>query len=236
MSEAFERAREGMARVGERRMQAYDGMMEQRTNRAAGNALQSGDYAGASNALYQGGNIQGGMAVQNAGRASQTADREQQQSAIVAAVTGLLHVPEAERGAMLQSRIAPLFQQLGMGDYIGQITPQDLTDQSLRGLMASMGGEVPQSATFNTRDGVVERDPFSGEYDMGYAVSAPEPPIPTGYRRTEAGALEIDPGYLAGQQALSGARRAPPRPRSSGGGGSAPRAAAPASRPPWERF
>lgn len=159
MSEAFERARNGLMQVGEQR-RAYRADQETRaTNQAAGNALQAGDYGAASNALFAGGNLQGGMAVQSAQRGAQTADREQQRSAIAAAVTGLLHVPEAERGAMLQSRIAPLFQQLGMGEYLSQITPQDLTDQSLRGLAASMGGET-QNAPSGYRWGQGGRQEF----------------------------------------------------------------------------
>lgn len=231
MSEAFERAREGMARVGDRRMAAFDQMQDQRTNRAAGNALQAGDYSGASNALYQGGNLQAGMAVQNAGSARQTADRETQRSAIAAAVSGLLHVPEAQRGAVLQSRIAPLFQELGLGEYLAQIRPEDLTDQSLRALTVAMGGEVQQPTTYNTRGGVAERDPYTGDYRMGLAVEAPQQAPPAGYRWTEGGGLEVIPGGPADPgvvRARAAAGRAPPRGRSGGGGqpsGGAPRAA-----------
>lgn len=145
MSEAFERARLGQMAVGREQADALDAFRTGRTNRAAGNALQSGDYAGASSALFQGGDLQGGIAVQNAGREQATATRDRQKAAIAGAVSGLLHVPEAQRGQMLQERIAPLFQELGMGEYLSQIRPEHLTDASLRALTVSMGGEVPSA-------------------------------------------------------------------------------------------
>lgn len=220
MSEAFERARLAQMAVGREQANALDDFRTQRTNRAAGNALQGGDYAGASAALYDGGNLEGGMAVQRYGQQAQTADRERQQAAIVAAVTGLLHVPAAERQAMLQTRIAPVFQQVGLGEYLAQIGPEDLSDASLRGLATAMGGSVDSPQPFNTRDGIVERDPYTGGYRMGYAVEN-EPTAPAGYRWTAAGALEAIPGGPAdpsviGSRAAAG--RAPPRARSGGGG------------------
>lgn len=225
MSEAFERARLGQLAVGREQANALDEFQTRRTNRVAGNALQTGDYAGAAGALYDGGNLEGGMAVQRYGQQSQTADRERQQAAIVAAVTGLLHVPPAERQAMLQSRIAPVFQQVGLGDYLGQIGPDDLSDASLRGLAAAMGGEVEQADTFNLGNGrgVVERDPYSGAYRQGYAPAfdAREGAGP-GYMWTDETrtAQTYIPGgpadpRVVGTRAAAG--RAPPRSRSGGG-------------------
>lgn len=242
MSEAFERARNGLMQVGEQRREYRANQAERATNQAAGNALQAGDYGAASSALFAGGNLQGGMAVQNAGRGAQTADRDQQRSAIAAAVTGLLHVPEAERGVMLQSRIAPLFKQLGMGEYLSQITPQDLTDGSLRGLAASMGGEVETGSYMNAGNGrIVQTRPYGAGVDEVYAAPQAGPTPPAGYRYTPDGSLEAIPGGPADPRVIgsrAAAGRAPPRFRSGGGGrsggGAAPRV--PASRPPWERF
>lgn len=248
MSEAFERARLAQMAVGRERANALDDFRTQRTNRAAGNALQGGDYAGASAALYQGGNLNDGMAVQRYGQQVQTADRERQQAAIVAAVTGLLHVPAAERVAMLQTRIAPVFQQVGLGDYLAQIGPDDLSDASLRGLAAAMGGEVEQADTFNLGNGrgVVERDRYSGAYRQGYtpAFDAREGASP-GYMWTDETRTaqrfipggQADPSVAGG---LAASRRAPPRARSSGGGsrssggGSAPARTYSASGIQWD--
>lgn len=236
MSEAFDRARAAQMQVGRESADALDQFRTQRTNRAAGNALQAGDYAGASSALYQGGNLQGGMAVQNAGRERQTADRDQQKAAIAGAVSGLLHVPEAQRGQMLQERIAPLFQQLGLGEYLSQITPQDLTDASLRGLAAAMGGEVETGQYMNVGNGrVVQTRPYGQGVDEVYA--APADPLDQEYRRAQIDAARA----LAGQRQTSASvaqSRESRQGRAGGGsrGGGSPRpSAAPASRP-WERF
>lgn len=240
-SQAYNAARSAGMAVGRERDNAIADGMAMRTNRATGNALQAGDYAGAAAAQFEGGNVEGGMAVQAAGGRAQAASRDEQRSAIAAAVSGLLHVPVEQRQAMLQSRIAPVFQQLGLGEYLTQISPEDLSDQSLRGLAASLGGEVPQRTTFNTRDGIVERDPFSGDYTMGYQVKPAEQAAPIGYRWVEGGGLEAVPGGPADPRVIgsrAAAGRAPQRPRS--GGVSAPRSSGPRvtapSRPPWERF
>jgi hypothetical protein len=238
--EAFTNARDASLRNIDDSMAALEGGRQARVNRTAGNALQAGDYDGASGALYAGGNLRDGMAVQNAGRARQTADMDQQRAAIAAAVSGLLHVPVDQRQAMLQSRIGPVFQELGLGEYLTQIRPEDLSDQSLRGLAASLGGEVPQNTIYNTRDGIVERDPFSGNYSMGYQVKPAEQAAPIGYRWTNEGGLEAVPGGPADPSVIgtrAAAGRAPQRPRS--GNVSAPRSNNPParpSRPPWERF
>lgn len=234
MSDAFNAAREGMQRVGDRRIAAYDDMTQRRTARAAGNALQSGDYGAASNALFQGGDLQGGMTVQNAGRTRQTADREQQRTALLAVVTGLRQVPAEQRSAAL-AQIAPRLSVYGVTpDQLATITPQDLSDPSLDSLISTMGGEVQRPRIMQGYRGSLDSvDPYSGAISQ---VRGPQQQdAPTGYRWKPDGTLEIIPGYVQGQDAVADARRAPPRARSSGGG-SAPRPAAAPSRPPWERF
>jgi hypothetical protein len=46
---------------------------------------------------------------------------------------------------------------------------------------------------------------------------------PTGYRYGEDGNLQIDPGYVAGQRQVAGARRAPPKAGGGHSGGGAPK-------------
>lgn len=239
--EAYNIARDSTLAQGRAQMAQMDDMIAQRTRRQAGNALAGGDYAGASNALLQGGMLQEGLTVQNAERSRQTADREQQRTAILAVVTGLRHLPPEQRAAQLQA-IAPRLSVYGVTpEQLATVTPQDLSDQGLDSLIATMGGEVPRAQAFNTRDGIVERDPYGGGYNMAYEVEQ-EPNAPQGYRWTADGALEAIPGGPADPRVAGGlaaSRRAPPRPRSGGGGsrpsGGSARPAAP-SRKPWERF
>lgn len=232
MSEAFERARAGQMAVGANQLAAYDDMMTQRTNGTAGNALMGGDYNAASSALYRGGNLQGGLAVQNAGRQRQAADTEEQKAAIAGAVSGLMHVPEAERAAMLQSRIAPLFQQLGMGDYLSRITPADLTDASLRALTVSMGGEVETGDYMNVGGGrVVQTRPYGSGVEEVYA--APVDPLDQEYRQAQ---IDAQRALIAQRQTSASvaqareSRQGRSRGGGGGGGGSRP-AASGAARP-----
>lgn len=226
--EAYNIARDSTLRAGAAQRAEMDDWEAQRTRKAAGNALAGGDYAGAANAMFEGGELQGGLAVQGAERNQQAADRDQQRSAIAAAVSGLLHVPEAERAQVFQQRIAPVFQQIGLGEYISQIQPDDLSDASLRALSVSMGGEV-EAPFANDRSGpngsVLRPDRYTGEYAEAY--SAPFDPragASPGYMWTDETRTaqrfipggQADPSVAGG---LAASRRAPPRARASGGGG-----------------
>lgn len=226
--EAYNIARESALRTGAAQRAEADEMQTQHTRKRAGNALAGGDYAGASNALFEGGDLQGGIIVQNAERTRQTADRTEQKTAIAAAVSGLLHVPEAERAQVFQQRIAPVFQQIGLGEYVTQIQPEDLSDASLRALSVSLGGEV-ETPFANDRSGpngsVLRPDRYTGEYAEAYkAPFDPRAGASPGYMWTDESRTrqvfipggQADPGVVS-QRAAAG--RAPPRPRSGGGGG-----------------
>lgn len=94
-------------------------------------------------------------------------------------------------------------------------------------------GEVvydgPDESYMNTSRGVYR----TGD-NPGWAEQfEPQPDdAPEGMRwNAEGTGYEIIPGYVENRRTISGANRAPPRPRSSGG-----RSSAPASVPPWEMF
>lgn len=231
--EAFTNARDASLRNIDDSLAALESGRQAGVNRTAGNALQAGDYAGASNALFQGGNLQGGMAVQNAGRTRATADRDQQKAAIAGAVSGLLHVPEAQRAQMLQERIAPLFQELGLGEYLAQITPQDLTDASLRALTVSMGGEVETGSYMNAGNGrIIQTRPYGNGVDEVYA--APVNPLDEELKRAQIAATQAQVPLRQAQAERAGR---PPAGRSgsrSRSGSGAPPAAS-AGRP-WENY
>lgn len=167
-SQAYNAARSAGMAVGRERDNAIADGMERRTNRAAGNALQAGDYSAASSALYDGGNVQGGMAVQNAGRERQTADRDQQRAAFLAVVTGLKvgasDVPS--RRAQLQA-IGPRLGMYGVTPEMLQgITDEDLTDQGLDGVISMLGGTARGNAPSGYRylpDGTLQAIPGGPE-------------------------------------------------------------------------
>lgn len=244
--EAYINARDAGLRNLDRSLNALDEGRQAMVNRRAGNALATGDYQGAAGALYAGGNLRDGAVVQRQGQQQAEDLRERQQATVAAALAGLLRVPEAEREQVLRERIAPAFQSVQLGDYLSQITPDMLSDTSLRAVTAAMGGEVEDPTTYNTRQGVVERDPYTGAYTMGYAVPEAPPAAPAGYRYTAEGNMEAIPGGPADTSVVArraAAGRAPPRGRSGGGsrGGSRSSGGAPASAPaparrPWERF
>lgn len=141
--QGYNAAYNAVVQRGENERAELRAMRDRRVRQQAGNALAGGDYGGAANALFQGGDLQSGLAVQNAQSTRQTADRERQRSALAAAASGLLYVPAEQRAAMFQNTIAPRLIAEGVPqEIVSQITPDVLSDQSLRGFVASMGGEV----------------------------------------------------------------------------------------------
>ncbi len=166
--EAFTNARDATLRNVEGSMAALESGRQAGVARRAGNALQSGDYGAASNALYQGGDLQGGLAVQNAGRERQTADRDQQRTALLAVATGLKVGASdvASRRAQLQA-IAPRLSLYGVTpDMLQGITDEDLTDQGLDGVISMLGGTARGNAPSGYRyrpDGTLEAIPGGPE-------------------------------------------------------------------------
>lgn len=242
--EAYSNAKAAAEQSGERQRNAIRDMQDRQVGREAGNALATGDYQGAAGAFYAGGNVRDGLAVQRQGQAQAEDLRERQQSTVAAALSGLMYVPEAERPAMLQQRIAPMFREVGLGDYLSQITPDMLSDASLRAVASSMGVDVEKPQILQGQRGAVDLyDPYTQRISNVREGAAEAPP--NGYRWGADGNLQAIPGGPADVSVVSSraaAGRAPPRGRSGGGSrggsrssGAAPAAAAP-SRRPWERF
>jgi len=136
----------------------------------AGNALSRGDYAGASGALFQGGDLTGGLSVmganreqQSATRTQQEADRTRQRDAVVRGARGLRYLPPAQRWTAYQTQILPALQREGIDPAVlSGINEQHMTDADLDAVMALSGGDMPDA--------------------------------PSGYRYAAGGALEPIPG------------------------------------------
>lgn len=164
--EAYNIARESQLRTGERQRAEAQDMQDRRSRQQAGNALSTGDYGGAANALFQGGDLQGGLDVQGAQRTQQTATREQQRTAILAVVSGLRQLPADQRAAQLQN-IGPRLSVYGVTpEQLGTITPQDLSDTGLDSLIATMGGQARSNAPSGyryTANGALEAIPGGPE-------------------------------------------------------------------------
>jgi hypothetical protein len=227
-------------------------MAQSRARRVAGNALAGGNTAGAMSALGGAGDLQGQRVLQSdmtaeadAMREREGAERTEKLRFILQGAEGLLQAPPDQRREIYTTTLRPVLQQMGYpDDVLSRLDASEMSDAQLRSLVTAVGGEVRSVAANDRMSGgnVIRPDPYTGEYGTVYEAPVAPPSLPTGYRQKADGSgMEIDPDYLAGQQALSGARRAPPRPRAgnSGVGGSArpgsSGAAAPAGRP-WERY
>jgi hypothetical protein len=158
---------------------AITGVANTRAQRQAGSALAGGDYRGASNALLQNGDLQSGLAVQNAGRERQQADAARQWDFTVKATNALEGVL-AQGGDMVAAydSLAPVFQQMGT-------TPEQI--QALRQSLAANPAQFLQSikatvpVEYQFRDGgagdVVRVDPRTGRAEIAY--DAPDRPVAT---------------------------------------------------------
>lgn len=116
----------------------------------AGNALAAGDSRGAANALFSTGQLDAGEIVQQRQEGRQqrqqanqwaTEDRQAGQDkqaqemramAMVQAGKALQGIPMEQRLEVLNTRVAPMFQRIGIPTDVFQgMTPEDLSDESL---------------------------------------------------------------------------------------------------------
>lgn len=183
-------------------------------------------------ALGGAGDIAGQRVLQNDMTAEADAMREREQAErteklkfILQGAEGLLQAPPDQRREIYTTTLRPVLEQMGYPpEVLAQLDDADMSDAQLRSLVTAVGGEVG-SVTANDRmsgGDVIRPDRYTGIYSTVYDAPVAPPSLPTGYRRKADGSgMELDPDYLEGQQRLSGARRAPPRPRSGGAGGSA---------------
>lgn len=204
-------------------------MAQSRARRVAGNALAGGNTAGAMSALGGAGDLQGQRVLQSDMTAEADAQRERESSErteklkfILQGAEGLLQAPSDQRREIYQTTLRPVLEQMGYPpEVLAQLDDADMSDAQLRSLVTAVGGEV-DAVTANDRmsgGDVIRPDRYTGVYSTVYDAPVAPPSLPTGYRRKADGSgMELDPDYLEGQQRLSGARRAPPRPRSGNSG------------------
>ena len=227
------------------RLAEQDLLREQDRNalRMAGKQYATGDATGARNALLSNGMIDEGLQL---GRYDQQASRQATQDAqaqrdrhfatLVAGAQGLRRLPAEQRWQAYQSRVLPILQQDGVDQSVlSMITPESLGDMDLDSLITAAGGEVAKAETYNTRTGVVERDPYTGDYTVGYAV-APDP-LEQELLQARIDATRAQVGQRQASASAASARAAKTRSggrSSSGSARSSSPAAAPAGRP-WER-
>lgn len=229
-------------------------MAQSRARRVAGNALASGNTAGAMSALGGAGDLAGQRQIgadmtrdADAQRERDAADRTEKLKFILQGAEGLLQAPPDQRREIYKTTLRPVLEQMGYPDEVlAQLDSADMSDAQLRSLVTAVGGEV-DAVTANDRmsgGDVIRPDRYTGKYATVYDAPAAAPNIPTGWMLNEDGSIQPRPGLIEGQGRLAAAGRAPPRPRSgnSGVGGSArpgsSGAAAPAgpARRPWERY
>jgi hypothetical protein len=130
------------------------GMAQDRTQRTAGRALADGDINAAANAFYQGGDVRGGMALNEyaaergrEARAEQSASEERAKKERLAALSGayraLRGVPEAERREAYRTRVRPVLEgQLGLPpELLEQIDGTDFSDASMDTFGLALGEE-----------------------------------------------------------------------------------------------
>lgn len=168
--------------AGQTSIDAFEQGQQRRLAGQAGNALAQGDYGAASGALYRGGDLTGGMRVDQMGqqRQQQTAmaqaqGMDQRREGLKQAATAIRSTPAEQRAQVYQATIRPTLQQLGMpDDLLMQIDGSPMDDASLDAFLAALGGEQPGVKYMNTPQGVVAiRD---GEMSGRLAFEAPEKP------------------------------------------------------------
>jgi len=216
---------------------ALQGVRQAGARRQAGNALASGNQAGAANILGAAGDLQSQRTLQNDMTRDADRMREQEQEELEARKTFVLKGLDAlERVALSggspeqvqevwTTQLRPVMASMGMDEEaLRQLDEADKSPASLQAFRSAFGGTNPDPWANDQRVGNVIARPnrATGQYEPVYTAPVAPPSLPTGYRAQADGTgMELDPDYLEGQQRLSGARRAPPRPRSGGVGGSA---------------
>lgn len=220
--DTFLNARDSTIRNGERAADRMEEVRRQNALRTAGQAYAGGDNTTGRNALLGSGMLNEVVAMDTsqarqaeAARETEEAMMARKKATLLAAADGLLRLPEDQRAQAFSTRISPYLQQNGMGDIVQMITPEVLSDGELQSFIVSMGGQVQKPETFNTRTGVVERDPYTGAYREGYAVE--RDPLEQELVQARIAATRAQVGQ---REAAAAKSRRPPAGRSSGGSAS----------------
>lgn len=220
---------------------ALQGAWDQRTRNQAGRAYASGDARGAVNALAEGGQTQEAADLEYRGSQREALLSEQDRAAATERTTALMRGLQALQGVPYEQRqqvwsqIAPALQGIMPPEIIQQLGAADMSDQNLAAFGTAIGQEAERLQLFQQRDGgdIIGVSQRTGQERSRIAGPGPDP-LDAEYKRAQIDAMRAQVP-LRQAQAERAAR--PPAARGGGrSGGAAPRTAAPAARPPWERF
>lgn len=158
-------------------MNAFQAGRQTVGQRQASQALQSGDYGGATNALYGAGMIDQGLELQNQQRQVQRQDQQDQRRGVlegrqdeqyaaaqkaelaneaVRVAKNLRLTPADQRGALYQQQGVPVLQQLGVPqEEIDRVLADGLlSDQELDGFISQFGQlEAPEGPKYQVLPG-----------------------------------------------------------------------------------
>lgn len=213
--------------AGQTSIDAFEQGQQRRLAGQAGNALAQGDYGAASGALYRGGDLTGGMQVDQMGQQrqqqaaqAQAQGMDQRREGLKQAATAIRRTPAEQRAQVYQATIRPTLQQLGMPDeLLMQIDQSPMDDASLDAFISALGGEQPGVKYMNTAQGVVAiRD---GEMSGQLAFETPGKPQEPEYVEGPDGIYERTPEGWKKVANFGAAPKIFAPPRVSGGRGGA---------------
>lgn len=221
---------------------ALQGAWDQRTRNQAGRAYASGDARGAVNALAEGGQTQEAADLEYRGQqreallsAEDRAAATERTQALMRGLQALQGVPYEQRNQAFE-QIAPMLSGLMPPEIIEQLRTADKSDQALGAFGTAIGQEAERLQLFQLPNGgdIVGVSQRTGQERSRIAGPGPDP-LDAEYRRAQ---IDATRAQIPLRQAQAERAARPPAARGGGrsGGGSAPRTAAPAARPPWERF
>jgi hypothetical protein len=190
-------------------LNAINGVGQQVASRRAGARLRQRDYSGAAGALYESGNLQGGMALQEQGDQRQAADSARQLAFTLQATRALKAAKDSGQDVLAAyDSYAPAFTQMGATpEQLQQFRVQLSTNPD--GFLNSVEQIVgQQQRELTIRDGgagdVVGIDPVTGEARLLY--DAPDRPIATQFGiLLPPGASGANVPNARGEQPITGA-------------------------------
>lgn len=214
------------------------GLFDRQVQRQAGGLLAGGDYTGAAGALYGGGLLSQGAAVQTMGERQEerAADRQQQQAEISKAeqqerlkflahgATVLLSIPQDQRSAAYTQSIAPALKAMGADDATIQQGGTALDDASLQTFSGQVGKALeqftlqPGAKRFDASGKLVAEAPFAPKYE---SLSPGEKIVSIGGEGSagpvSGGVQEVVDDILASGAKITSGKRTPERNAAVGG-------------------
>lgn len=154
-------------------LNAINGVGQQVAARRAGSRLRERDYAGAAGALYDSGDLRGGMALQEEGSQQDQAAAQRQIAFTLQATRALRQARESGQDVVAAyDSYAPAFRQMGATDeqlqqYRGQLASNP--DVFLQGIEQTVGQEARRLQIENLGEGyAVAIDPSTGQEVQRY--------------------------------------------------------------------